>query len=239
MKSEKNLKDIQYLPIAGFEGYFVKQNGDVVSERRPNIGLYTLTARDKGDGYKMVGLMKDGKNCAKAVHRIVAETFLPNPNGLRDVNHIDGNKSNNQLSNLEWCTHKQNMEHARKMGLLVSPLQKGENIIKPKLSLSQVTRIRKLSTAGKSGSRIARQFGVTNATISRIINEQCWKVDRTTGQLLVSKTPWSKLDWGKVKQVRKLHDQGHTCVSIAREFSVHHSTISRIVRREGWKVAHG
>lgn len=53
----------------------------------------------------------------KTIHRLVAETFLPNPNELLQVNHIDGNKHNNNIDNLEWCTQKYNIQEAWRMGL--------------------------------------------------------------------------------------------------------------------------
>ena len=65
-------------------------------------------------GYLQVGLSKDGKNKMQLVHRIVALTFKKKPNGKNVVNHIDGNKKNNRTPNLEWCTTKENIQHASK-----------------------------------------------------------------------------------------------------------------------------
>lgn len=63
-------------------------------------------------GYLSIPLSKDGKRCVKTIHRIVAESFIPNINEYRDVNHKDGNKNNNNVDNLEWCTHSYNIKHA-------------------------------------------------------------------------------------------------------------------------------
>lgn len=68
-------------------------------------------------GYHFVALSKDNGYHNKLVHRLVAEAFIPNPNNYPCVNHKDGNKSNNSVSNLEWCTIKQNLHHAVETGL--------------------------------------------------------------------------------------------------------------------------
>jgi hypothetical protein len=69
-------------------------------------------------GYLKVGIVdEDGNHKTKSVHRIIAETFIPNPLRLPQVNHIDGNKLNNDVKNLEWVTAKQNTNHAQKLGL--------------------------------------------------------------------------------------------------------------------------
>lgn len=68
-------------------------------------------------GYLRVGLSKNNKRIIKKMHRLVAETFLVNPDNLPEVNHIDGNKQNNRVDNLEWCTHQQNVIHSWKNNL--------------------------------------------------------------------------------------------------------------------------
>lgn len=65
------------------------------------------------NGYRCFTTRKDGQNVTYKAHRLVAIEFIPNPNGLPEVNHIDGNKLNNHVTNLKWVTHEQNMEHWR------------------------------------------------------------------------------------------------------------------------------
>lgn len=69
------------------------------------------------NGYVMVTLCKNNKTFNASVHRLIAEAFIPNPDNKPQINHIDGNKSNNNIDNLEWCTPSENMIHAYKMGL--------------------------------------------------------------------------------------------------------------------------
>ncbi len=71
---------------------------------------------DNGSGYKQVFLMRHGKRYVRLVHRLVAEAFIPNPDGKPEVNHIDLDKGNNRVENLEWCTRVENMNHARSNG---------------------------------------------------------------------------------------------------------------------------
>lgn len=68
-------------------------------------------------GYKFVGLSNKNGRKNKSIHRIVAETFIENPNNYNEVNHIDGNKTNNHIDNLEWCTRRDNILHAYMLGL--------------------------------------------------------------------------------------------------------------------------
>lgn len=71
-------------------------------------------------GYACINLYKNSKMYKFQVHRLIAIYFLPNPNNLLEVNHIDGNPLNNSTSNLEWCTHQYNMQHAWDTGLHVN-----------------------------------------------------------------------------------------------------------------------
>lgn len=77
----------------------------------------TLIKQEMNKGYFEANLCKNGKVQHVRIHRLVAQAFIPNPLNKPHINHIDGNKSNNNINNLEWCTHKENMVHARKNGL--------------------------------------------------------------------------------------------------------------------------
>ena len=112
--------------IPGFEGFYEASNkGSIRSVSRivrsgrghrinpsvvlkPSIGQW---------GYEQVSLRENGKKYNKRVNRLIAETFIPNPNNYPQVNHIDGNKTNNCVSNLEWCNSSQNMKHCFDNGL--------------------------------------------------------------------------------------------------------------------------
>lgn len=71
----------------------------------------------KRDGYGRVNMRKNGKPYAATIHRLVANAFIPNPGNKPEINHKNGDKTDNRVSNLEWCTPKENQQHALKMGL--------------------------------------------------------------------------------------------------------------------------
>ena len=108
--------------IIGFDGkYQISNKGNVKSFTRWKKGglLKCGTCGNPGP-YKQVILVKSGRKDTKCfyVHRLVATHFLENPYNLPEVNHIDGNTLNNCVDNLEWCTRKQNAEHANRTGIL-------------------------------------------------------------------------------------------------------------------------
>jgi len=110
--------------IEGYEGkYQISNYGNVKSNTRWGKGKILKGGKTKGNPqpYRFVVLVKTGRKDAKNfyIHRLVAKYFCDNPNGYNEVNHIDGNTFNNRFDNLEWCTHKQNMENANKRGALV------------------------------------------------------------------------------------------------------------------------
>ena len=106
------MRQEQWKAIKGFEEYQISTDGRVKA-RSGKI----LAPNDNGFGYLHVHLMKDGKPHAKKIHRLVAEAFIDNPEQKPQVNHIDGNKANNSLDNLEWTTCSENMKHACANGL--------------------------------------------------------------------------------------------------------------------------
>lgn len=106
----------KFLDIVGFEGrYQVSDLGNVRSLNYQNTGKpKLLTPIKHHQGYLLVHL---GENKIRMIHKLVAEAFIPNPNHKRCVNHLDGNKHNNAVWNLEWATHKENTAHAIRTGL--------------------------------------------------------------------------------------------------------------------------
>ena len=94
--------------------YSVSSKGRVRNDKFNKIKANGNTT----DGYYKVDLYSDGQRETKKIHRLVAEAFIPNPNNLPQVNHIDGNKKNNDVNNLEWVNCSQNMLHAYENGLV-------------------------------------------------------------------------------------------------------------------------
>lgn len=112
--------------IEGYEGlYQVSNLGNIKSLKRKTWNGYIFVQKEdlilkpglNAKKYLYVSLSKDNKTHTYRVHRLVAQTFIPNPENKPQVNHIDGNKSNNNVDNLEWCTNSENQIHAFKLGL--------------------------------------------------------------------------------------------------------------------------
>ncbi|MFP7199698.1 NUMOD4 motif-containing HNH endonuclease [Lysinibacillus halotolerans] len=151
--------------IKGYEGmYQVSNLGRVKSlpriVQRSNGRNYTVKERllkirdlkfKGGKKTRKTVRLKSGENKIYLVHRLVAEAFIPNPDALPQVNHIDGNPSNNNVDNLEWVTCKENAIHAYQNGLMktvrkvakISPLTGDE--IETYVSGSEAARIHKVS----------------------------------------------------------------------------------------------
>jgi hypothetical protein len=114
-----------FVDIPGYEGiYAINRDGSVYNCPRPTGRKGMFMKSRLLSGYKYVGLVNtSGKQKAKGIHRLLAETFLfnPDPRKYIEVNHIDGNKFNNSLENLEWCTSSENKKHAFAMGLSYIP----------------------------------------------------------------------------------------------------------------------
>ena len=119
---------MEWKDVVGFENlYIVSENGDVISLGN-GCSTNTLTKNERHlsqrlsrNGYLNVKLSKDGKRTHVSAHRLVALSFISNPDNKPQVNHKDGCKSNNHVSNLEWATSKENIRHSVDSGLQVMP----------------------------------------------------------------------------------------------------------------------
>ena len=102
-------------PIPGFPGYSITSGGVVTGKSGKILKQWMQAA-----GYPCVSLYADNKLFARLVHRLVAEVYVLNPEGKPLVNHLDGDKTNPDHSNLEWVTPRENNEHAAAFGLTPS-----------------------------------------------------------------------------------------------------------------------
>lgn len=163
--------------IKGYEGlYLIDASGNVFSE-------ITTNSRRRGiihpflnnSGYLRVGLFdKNGVRKIHYIHRLVAQAFLGNPKGERYVNHKDGNKQNNNVSNLEWCTQKANIAHSIAMGK-----QRNRKVLVVQNGMSKIyDSMRKASSAlGKYEPFLAlhmkglKEFRLDANTIVKVLDE--------------------------------------------------------------------
>ncbi len=151
-------------------GYLVSNLGRV---KRDAPGSRPLSASDNGRGYLKVDLFANGKRVRRfRVSRLVAEAFIPNPFGLGQVNHLDGNKRNNSANNLQWCSASENVRHAIESGLW-SP-ENGGRKGAPKVSASDVSEIRRLSLSVPI-RELASRFGLSRTQTVKIATRVAWR----------------------------------------------------------------
>ena len=101
--------------VVGYDGlYQVSNLGNIRNTKKNKLKKIFINEK----GYCQTTLNKNGKLKQVRLHQLVAKAFIPNPNNYIEINHIDGNKLNNELSNLEWCSRKHNVIHAYKTGLI-------------------------------------------------------------------------------------------------------------------------
>lgn len=146
-----------YNCVVSSAGYIVKDGKKCLPTLRKDTGYYVI---------------KDGNGVLRRIHRMVAGTFLQNenPDILTDVNHKDGNKANNDVSNLEWCTRSDNIQHAYDTGLREA--KKGEQSPNAKITLEEAQWIYdnyQIVDGSSNGVDLAKQFGISINTVKAII----------------------------------------------------------------------
>jgi len=142
--------------------YTITEKGEVINNR---WGGRRVKPQPNGKGYLRVHIA--GK--MYFVHRLVAEKYVPNPNNLPQINHKDGDKTNNSADNLEWVSNVENRKHAVKAGLQVH----GEKCPWAKLAKADVDYIRQFPDCNRS--EMARKFGVSRSTIRAVLSCKSWK----------------------------------------------------------------
>jgi hypothetical protein len=164
--------------IKGFSKYTISEDGTitrVITGKGTKIGK--IRKAHKGNhGYTQAVLPSDsGKDKLCLIHRLVAIAFIPNPYNLPCINHIDANKTNNSIDNLEWCTYSQNTRHAIEMGVFHSKGggPSGERSGKSKLTTTQVLAIRTM--VSHPAKEMAKRFNISLQAIYDVRNGRSWK----------------------------------------------------------------
>ena len=157
-----------YKNIFGYDNYEVSITGEIRNKTTKRVKKQYIGST----GYYMVTFSLKGKSKPQRVHRIIAQAFIENIEKKPHINHIDGNKLNNDVSNLEWVNHKENMIHAVDSGLIDNL---GSKNGMAKLNEKQVKEIKVLLLKGLSQYKIAKLYNVSRSTILMIKLEKRWK----------------------------------------------------------------
>lgn len=160
-------------PIIGFEKYYLVSNTGKIKSLRRNK-LRSLTPNTKG--YLQISLSGDlgAKITVFRIHRLVGEYFIPNPNNLPQLNHLDGDKNNNNNWNLAWCTNRENCIHAFEHGLRKS--KAGIDVYNSRFTTDNIREIRDLLKSGiYKHVDIAKKFNVSKSVITAINTGRSYK----------------------------------------------------------------
>ena len=145
------------------DGYFLEKDGSVYSSRK--FSKKTKLKQHKDNvGYFRVTI--GNPRVTHKVHRLVAQTFISNPENKPHVNHIDGNKTNNHVDNLEWCTASENIQHAYDTGL-----KKPYTGLKDKGNNKFYKEWDKLIKNGESMRSIGKRYGVSHRTVGNVVKK--------------------------------------------------------------------
>lgn len=180
MLEVKYRKTEELIPYARNKNYSSDINGNIYrtrTEQKSKSGksiikneIVMLRGSIDKYGYKTVRIVVEGKKKHIKAHRIIAETFIENTENKKEVNHINGIKTDNRVENLEWTTRAENNMHAIKSGLLV--FKKGDHSKQTKVLSSDFTSIYLMHKfAGYSRKKIAELNNVSKQTIDKIINK--------------------------------------------------------------------
>lgn len=156
---------VKQVLIKNSEGYYAREDGKVVGKTgiilKPTLTKY---------GYNHVSIKVNGRFVSQRVHRLIAQAFIPNPDNLPEVNHKNGIKTDNRVSNLEWVTSQQNQLHStRVLGKGV-----GEDHPMAKITEQKVHEICKLFSAGYQNKQVSEITGVGKDTIHKIRSRETW-----------------------------------------------------------------
>ena len=169
----------EWKAVEGYPGYYISNHGRFRTIDRITGGKRKMIIKGKmmkltvdSLGYCIISLYKNGKSKKVRIHQLVAMAFIENPENKPEVNHIDCNRTNNIISNLEWVTRKENLVHAANLGRSTW----GDKNVHAKLTNDDAKRIRKLSAEGLRRQQIAQMYPqVSKYTVYRVIKRETFR----------------------------------------------------------------
>ena len=164
-------------PLLEYKGIEVSSIGRIrkAANKRRKERILTEFPKDR-DGYCRCSVQKlDGTWTSQPVHRLVAKAFIPNTENKQAVNHIDGNRQNNRVENLEWVTSKENVIHSFRFGSRKVCKQVPRKTILTDFQISQIDKLREFYTV----NQIAKLFNIEYQSLKNIIHKkkQCERLD--------------------------------------------------------------
>ncbi len=157
--------------------YYVSNLGNIKSYYPSTKNWRNKVLTTSNRGYLRVSFNLNKKYTMKLVHRLVGELFIPNPNNLPQINHINGIKTDNRIENLEWCDASYNLKHSYKALGRTDNRNRNQKLGMAKLTDDQVEYIRQTYIPFHkdfSATKLAEKFGIKSNTISYIVNNKTW-----------------------------------------------------------------
>ena len=189
-----------------------------------------IAGTDNTHGYLCVLLSKKNIPTVKLVHRLVALAFIDNPENKPEVDHIDNVSRNNNVTNLRWCTRKENLQYASKMGIL----RERNNL--QHLDYADAVEIRRLYASGEASQlKIAAMYNTTQPHVSNIVTFKTWITD--TKSAVNGKRPHTAqyFSYKEAEKLRKMHATGnYTFVQVAKMFGISANHAASIVHNKAW-----
>jgi len=236
--SLSRLPNEKWKNFPGFSRYQVSSLGRIKSKESVKLVRGGFFARHKPKirkqqlnrtGY-LICSMRDDSNIVRnmQVHQAVARTFIKNPENKKCINHKNFIKTDNTVSNLEWCTKKENSHHAKEL------LLRGQESPLSKLNNKQVLEIFK---SALPLSEISSKYSVDKRTINRIKNKRIWKhLLDNKGLPGKNKMPY-KIDLKAANNIRRLHSGGYySHRELAEKYNIGKTQVGYIINNKRWKT---
>lgn len=221
----------KFYRVKGFEDYLISKSGKIYSSMTKKFLKYEITKQ----GYCKVKLndRRIGRFIGYTVHRLVALQFIPNPKNLPQINHKDGNKLNNSVYNLEWCTSEYNIRHAKENRLYKIE----EDNPTAKLTREEVIKIHWFYYMRNFNfTELSKMFNVSDATIGNIIKGFRWselykELHGEYSSLKKERRKFIKLEILD-SILREYYLENKSGLELEKKYRVSNGYISKIVRGE-------